>query len=118
MQTNIGHSIQEYCKKINSSIDRSLLISLFTAFLIILLFTVYYSMVKKRSVKQVQYLESREIINVPTSKTSAIFASKNGKTYTYSWCKGSSRIKETNRIYFSTEKDAQTSGRQLSKLCN
>lgn len=49
---------------------------------------------------------------------SEIFASRKGKTYTYSWCKGSQAILEKNKIYFTTEEEAKQSGRSLSKMCH
>ena len=46
-----------------------------------------------------------------------IFASINGKTYTFSWCSGADKIKESNKIFFKSEEDAIATGRILSKLC-
>ncbi len=55
--------------------------------------------------------------NVDSNIESRPFASINGKTYTFSWCNGASVISPKNIIYFNTEKEAQNSGRTLSKLC-
>jgi hypothetical protein len=45
------------------------------------------------------------------------FGSRKGKTYTFSWCSGSGNIKPENKIYFSSQADAESKGRTLSKLC-
>jgi hypothetical protein len=45
------------------------------------------------------------------------FGSAKGKTYTFSWCQGSTRISSKNKIYFGSEEEAKGVGRRLSKLC-
>jgi hypothetical protein len=58
--------------------------------------------------------------NTKNSKNSHILshivASKSGTKYYFTWCV-SSRIKEENKIYFTTEEEAQERGLTLSKLC-
>mgnify|MGYP001615639235 FL=1 len=44
-----------------------------------------------------------------------IVASKNGAAYYLPWCSNS--IKDENKIYFSTEKDAESAGYALAKNC-
>lgn len=44
-------------------------------------------------------------------------ASKNGKLYYSSGCKGASRIKPENRVWFDTESDAQKSGYTWATSC-
>jgi phage shock protein PspC (stress-responsive transcriptional regulator) len=43
--------------------------------------------------------------------------SKTGKTYYTKDCKGINRIKPENRVYFTTQQEAQSQGRSLSKTC-
>jgi hypothetical protein len=45
------------------------------------------------------------------------FGSKNGTTYTYSWCSGSGRILDKNKIFFLSQEDAEKRGRTLAKTC-
>ena len=45
-------------------------------------------------------------------------ASKTGKAYYPKGCKGLSRIKPENRVYFMTSAEAETSGLALAKGCN
>lgn len=57
---------------------------------------------------------------LPAVKTSApvevkITASRNGTAYYLPWCSNS--IKDENKIYFSTEKDAESAGYALAKNC-
>ena len=52
---------------------------------------------------------------VLTPGGSKIVASKNGTAYYLPWCSNS--IKEENKIYFSTEKDAESAGYALAKNC-
>lgn len=47
----------------------------------------------------------------------AFVASKTGKVYYPIDCKSSNRIHEENRVFFSTEKEAQISGYTRSKMC-
>lgn len=61
-----------------------------------------------------------ELINTLNSsdKSSAqVVASRNGTTYYYSWCTGVKRIKEENKIWFSTSKKAEQAGLKLAGNC-
>lgn len=46
-----------------------------------------------------------------------IMASKNGKRYYFSWCTGAEKIAVKNRIYFTTEAEAQSRGLTIAKGC-
>lgn len=51
------------------------------------------------------------------NSNSKIVASKNGKKYYYSNCKGINRIKPENRIYFETKEQAEAKGLTLASGC-
>ncbi len=113
------NSIQDYVKLINSRLSWLDILSLLITVLFLLGLTVFLYEKKKQTNIPVLYLTS-------TSTTEAVlgaeadsrpFASINGKTYTFSWCNGSSVISPKNKIYFNDESAAQNSGRALSKLC-
>lgn len=65
--------------------------------------------------KEGEFLEYQE---KNKQNTGLIVASKTGKKYYFSWCSGVSRIKEENRRYFETEKEAEGEGLTLSKTCD
>lgn len=120
MQTTIVSIIQDYGKKINRSLSRLDIISLFiTVFFFVML--ALYSNDKERSlVNKVVILKgaiAEETIQASPIHDRRPFGSKTGTTYTYSWCSGSSRILPKNKVYFSSDDEAQKSGRTLSKLC-
>ena len=79
---------------------------------------IYLHKKKESSDIPVSYIKSTggEVLGEATD--SRPFASVNGKTYTFSWCGGSSNISTKNKIYFTSEVEAQKSGRTLSKLCS
>ena len=52
-----------------------------------------------------------------TPKEKLYVASKNGKLYYPSSCKGANRIKEENRVWFDTREDAEKSGYAWAKSC-
>lgn len=107
--------IQERLKKINSQISAEILASFSVTLIILIIFSVY--IYKNEKGLPISYTEQATNTNNHTNNTSKIFASKNGKTYTFSWCQGSNKIKEENKIYFKNEQEALNSGRVLSKLC-
>lgn len=118
MQTNIGHSIQDYLKKINSAITSYDILSLFLTVVILFGFLLYVNYVKSSRKVPVIYTTSETKAGMIVQNSSnALFGSIHGSTYTFSWCKGASKIKEKNKIFFSSEDEAKRSGRTLSKLC-
>ena len=51
-------------------------------------------------------------------KADKIFvASRNGKKYYYAWCESANVIKEQNRIWFSTQAEAEKAGYQPAANC-
>ncbi|HDH04065.1 MAG TPA: hypothetical protein ENH22_00905 [Candidatus Campbellbacteria bacterium] len=44
-------------------------------------------------------------------------ASKNGAKYHYPWCPGARRIKDSNKIWFSSKKEAESAGYTPAKNC-
>lgn len=84
------------------------------AFLVLL--SVYLSQLFTLRQKPVMYVEGT-VEERGSLGDSRPFGSRNGSTYTYSWCQGNDRIKPENKIYFTTVEEAISSGRMLSKLC-
>ena len=56
----------------------------------------------------------------PTSPTNSaeLVASKNGLKYYHPWCTGASRIKDANKITFSSEDEAKAAGYELAANCH
>ena len=46
-----------------------------------------------------------------------VVASKNSTLYHFLWCSGAQRIKEENKITFSSEQEAQSKGYKLASNC-
>lgn len=44
-------------------------------------------------------------------------ASRKGKNYYYPWCSGVSRLKEANKIWFKSAKEAEAAGYKLASGC-
>lgn len=114
----MGFSIQDYLKKINRSLTWLDCLSLLISTLFLLLLLAFLYMRQKEGFMPVSYEvavqgESPSFLKEETRP----FASISGKTYTFSWCSGSGRITEKNKIYFTSETQAIASGRTLSKLC-
>ncbi len=113
----MGSSIQDYAKKINSSLSFWDILSVFVTTLILAVFTVFLYIKKEKENIPVSYISNSENSTGLIEKDSRPFASINGKTYTFYWCGGSNNISEKNKIYFTDEQNAKNSGRVLSKLC-
>ncbi len=117
---NVLHSIQDYAKKINSRLSILDVIGVSSTSLI-LTGTTLYILTITVSASDVSYREGER---VPQEASGSIpdanlpFASSKGKTYTFTWCSGSSKISTKNKIYFKTEAEAIATGRTLSKLCH
>lgn len=110
-------SIQEKLKKINSAITFADIVSLLLTALVLGLLCLYLYQKERDSYVPVTYEKSSSRSTVEVPGVTRPFASKNGTTYTFSWCQGATMIKEANRIYFSSEEEAQASGRKMSLLC-
>ncbi len=117
--------IQEFIRKINSFLVERLSFIDFMAIIgvILIISGLFVTLTIKdfSSRKEVTYMESDPTVSqfqaAAPSETALIVASKNGKTYLYSWCKGVEKIKLENKITFSTENDAKGSGRYLASSC-
>lgn len=46
-----------------------------------------------------------------------LVGSKSGSYYYYTWCSGANRIKEQNKVLFSSPKEAQAAGYRLASNC-
>lgn len=111
----MGHSIQEILKNINSKLSKGDLTSLGAATVFLIGFSVFLEAKQESSLAPVQYMQGKES---PTQiSEQKPFGSKNGATYTFSWCQNASAIKQENKIYFENSEAAERTGRRLSKLC-
>jgi len=72
---------------------------------------------KKDNIKVLVKNEERQIKYNHNKKRGEVVASKSGKKYYFPWCSGINRIKDENKVYFSTELDAQNKGLTLSSSC-
>lgn len=116
----MDYSIQEYLKKINSWLSFYDCLSIFATALCVLLLSLYMYGTAHANTIETTYISNQNseiMVQSITSNDSRPFASRKGKTYTFSWCSGSSRIASKNKIFFQSETEAQQSGRTLSKLC-
>lgn len=113
----MGHSIQEILKNINSKTTALDCMSILLTLLVVVGAAFFLSHKAKMALEPIIYTESGITTGTMQTDDSRPFASKNGKTYTFSWCQGGTQIKPSNKIYFKNEEGAQRSGRTLSKLC-
>ena len=60
---------------------------------------------------------SSTISTAPSSYSKIFVASRNGKKYYYIWCESANVIKEQNRVWFSTQAEAQKAGYQPAANC-
>lgn len=117
----MGNSIQDYLKKINSRLTWVDCLSLLVTSLFLLGFLGYLYRDKGNNDNAVEYRVFNSAVrsngNEQIFQDIRPFGSKFGKTYTFSWCQGSSMIDEKNKQYFASEEEAKRTGRKLSKLC-
>lgn len=113
----MGSSIPEKLKKINSSLTAGVLLSLGCTVLCLALFLGIINHTAEKARKDVVYRKGEALEKEQIPLDSRPFASNKGTTYTFTWCKGSSKILSKNRIYFQNEQEAQMTGRTLSKEC-
>lgn len=109
-------SIPEILRHINTRLSVYDCIALATLTLGLAISAIFLHEMKLKAKLPVLYKTSGAEVLGATSDARA-FGSKNGTTYTYSWCQGSSQIKEANKIYFPSTEAAENTGRRLSKLC-
>ena len=108
-------SIPEILKRINSRLSAYDVISLAVMAIVLGSVALVIRIERQNEVLPVIYRQNGQVLGIQAD--SRPFASKSGKTYTYSWCSGSTQIKPANKIYFANEGEAIASGRTLSKLC-
>ena len=56
-------------------------------------------------------------ISSPKTQSGAYIASKHGKKYYLAGCAGANKIKESNRVYFTTSNQAESAGYALASGC-
>lgn len=112
----MGHSIQEIAKYINSKLSFYDCVSLGVTTCLLLGFSFFIVQIRKVEQKPVLYTSGSTLVTEKTQE-SRPFGSKNGTTYTFSWCQGASQIKESNKLYYGDTASAERTGRTLSKLC-
>lgn len=57
-------------------------------------------------------------LRTPTKKLDTrVVASKNSDKYHYTWCSGANRIKEENKVWFASDKEAESRGYTLAGNC-
>ncbi len=63
--------------------------------------------------------DTKESTSISSSKSApeAIFGSKNGTKYYWASCSGASRIKEENKVFWSSEEEARGAGYEKSSTC-
>lgn len=110
-------SIQEYCKKINRELTFVSICSLFGSLLVMVLLLFIINRQERSNFQEVIYKEGVYENTTEEKNKGKPFGSKSGKTYTFKWCQGSSRISLKNKIYFSSPLEAESTGRTLSRLC-
>jgi hypothetical protein len=119
----MGLSIQDYLKKINSQLTFIDILSLFITCVFLIILAGYIFHIQQKSTEPLVYREGAYENSLKVGEKSSLdpskpFGSSKGKTYTFSWCQGASRISEKNKVYFGSEEEAKQSGRTLSKLCS
>lgn len=117
-KSNIPSIIQDFAKRINSGITVFHILSLLVTCISIFGISLYIQRQKSHHNTRLIYTEGKYAENDTAVDQGRLFASKNGKTYTYAWCSGASRILDKNKIYFTSEEAAKKTGRTLSKNCN
>lgn len=108
------HSIQEIIKKINSRLSAYDTASIAVASFFLIMLALYVVEKNDSARKGIAYQEEEVY---PEEQEGRPFASRNGPTYTYSWCSGADKIKPGNKVFFRDAEEAEKSGRTLSKLC-
>ncbi|MBI2024052.1 hypothetical protein HYT00_01550 [Candidatus Giovannonibacteria bacterium] len=96
---------------------------LLLAFIIILVSIIGFALGRISAIKEFQYpisIEKQEMSPAEQKmgkEGGQIVGSKNGTSYHYSWCSGAARIKEENKIYFSSRDDAEKAGYRPAANC-
>ncbi|MEX2405624.1 MAG: Ada metal-binding domain-containing protein [Candidatus Paceibacterota bacterium] len=83
--------------------------------------------IQNEKVKEIRVGE-RELQTIPAaayasieskeeSQDVSVVASKNSDVYHYPWCSGAQRIKERNKVYYSSTEEAKAAGLRPAKNC-
>ncbi len=127
-------NLSDKIKKVNSSIllrvknkikpvENEIFIALiiiFSAFIIFGLINLYGIRKEKMpiTIGSSTTLGVKNLTGAANSQTEKMFvASKNGAKYYYPWCGGVSRIKEENKVWFSTKEQAEKAGLTPAANC-
>ena len=107
------NSIAETMRKINATISRQAFLAIISTLLILLIFfgLRIYTGYNSSNIYPI-YTKSNYIYK---DSSKFIYASSRGSKYYYYNCE--SKIDENNKIYFSSEADAEKFGYTLSKSC-
>ena len=62
--------------------------------------------------------KTRQMVTGTTTSEKTIVASKSGTKYHYIWCPGAKQIKEENKLFFTSETEAEAMGYSLAGNCN
>lgn len=68
----------------------------------------------------IQPIDGQELIDeymIASGLPGIVAASRNGTRYYYPWCGGINRIKEANKIWFESEKEAEAAGYSIASGC-
>ncbi len=75
-------------------------------------------MIEKLSVSSSLILSSSSSPATTSQNAQKVFvASKNGTKYYYAWCAGVTKIKEENKVWFSTKEEAEKAGYTPAANC-
>jgi hypothetical protein len=108
-----------FSKKINSNFQKYW-------FIILIIFSVFgayglgfLSLLEKseKSIFVDKYQKPVFNFNETRIENKNIVASKSGTKFYYIWCSGSNRIKEENKVFFSTIEEAQNEGYKSAQNC-
>lgn len=58
-----------------------------------------------------------QIVNNETQVDKVLVGSRNSDIYYYTWCSGAKRIKQENKIYFSSKQEAEKAGYKSAGNC-
>jgi len=117
------HSIKESLKKINIWFllrEKELFITIIVIFLpLLILGIIRLSFIELGRIPVGVFLgEEKSEVNIGDLKqTGLLVGSKKGVKYHFPWCSGAQRIKEENKVWFSSKKDAELGGYSPAGNC-
>ena len=69
------------------------------------------------TVAQTPSYEDREMSTATIGEVASFVGSKNGSVYHFPWCSGAQRIKEENKVWFTTKEEAERAGYRPASNC-